>query len=87
MTLAYLWFFLLILTGIWCFFAVARIHAYKFKNMSTHIPIMTNFLFFVLLILSIIWIIMCFFLDASNTREVYIEEFNDDSILLEQEIF
>ena len=55
--------------------------------MSTHIGPVTNLLFFVLLVLSIIWFIMIFFLDSPSRGDVYIEEYEEENIQLEQEIF
>ena len=55
--------------------------------MSTHIGPVTNALFFILLILSIIWFIMIFFLDTTSRGDVFIEEFEEESVQLEQEIF
>lgn len=55
--------------------------------MSTHIWPVTNILFFTLLALSIIWFIMIFFLDTTSRGDVYIEEYNEENIQLEQEIF
>lgn len=55
--------------------------------MSTHIGPVTNMLFFILLILSIIWFIMTFFLDTFSRGDVYIEEYENQNIQLEQEIF
>ena len=87
MTIAYLWLYLLVLSWIWWFYIIARIHAYKFKNMSTHIGPVTNTLFFILLILSVIWFIMIFFLDTTSRADVFIEEFEEENVQLEQEIF
>jgi len=54
----------LILLVVWGFFIVARLHAYKFRNFSTHIPRATNALFFILLFLSLLGLFFIFVLDG-----------------------
>nr|MDD3720306.1 hypothetical protein [Candidatus Gracilibacteria bacterium] len=56
----YLGIYTLFIIIIWGFFAVARIHSYKFKSFSHHITIVTRFLFFTLLALTIIGYIVIF---------------------------
>ncbi len=45
---------------IWWFYAVARIHAYKFKSFSSHITIVIRSLFVILTTLTILWYIIIF---------------------------
>lgn len=62
----YLGLYTFILLFVWWFFIVAKIHAYKFKNFSYHIEKVTMILFITLLVLSIIWYILIFFIDTSG---------------------
>lgn len=67
MFLVYLGIYTFILLMVWWFFIVAKIHAYKFKNFSYNIEKVTITLFIFLLVLSIIWYILIFFLDTSES--------------------
>ncbi len=60
MSFVYLGVYTIFVVMIWWFFAVARIHAYKFKNFSSHIPKVTTILFFILLVLTILWYLIIF---------------------------
>ena len=67
MTLMYLGIYTLVLVIIWCFFIVAKIHAYKFKNFSNNITKVTKVILILLIVLSILWyLIIIFSTDNSN---------------------
>ncbi|QFR39394.1 hypothetical protein A9Q91_04140 [Candidatus Gracilibacteria bacterium 28_42_T64] len=53
MLLVYIGLYTLFLVGIWGFFIIAKIHAFKFKNFSNHITKITNSLFVLLVLLSV----------------------------------
>lgn len=54
MKLILLWGYTILLAGIWWFFIVAKMHAYKFKNFSNYIVPATNALFIILWILTVV---------------------------------
>ncbi len=67
MIFVYLWIYIAFLIWIWTFYAVARMHTMKFKNFSTHIEPMTNFLMILLIILSIAGFVLIFSLNSNNS--------------------
>ncbi len=77
---AYLGLYTFILLFVWWFFIVAKIHAYKFKNFSYHIEKVTMSLFISLLVLSITWYIMIFFMDTSSFWNDSTEKRNSSSM-------
>ena len=78
MFLVYIWLYTLVLTFIWWFFIVLRIHAIKFKNFSYNISKVTNTLFVILVLLSIFGYILIFYwLDAKDNYDVNIKRSND----------
>lgn len=79
----YLGLYTLFIIVIWGFFAVARIHSYKFKSFSHHIAIVTRFLFFTLLTLTIIWYIIIFSVWNVVSKKIEINA-NTDNIIEEQ---
>ena len=71
MLLVYIWLYTLFLIIIWWFFIVARIHAYKFKNFSNNIVKVTNILFIILVILSLLWYwVIWFSSDLDNSVQI-----------------
>jgi len=67
--------YIVALLMVWWFFIVARMHTLKFKNFSTHIIPITNFLMIFLIILSISWFIFIFYINSGNsTYEVNVKE-------------
>lgn len=56
----YLWVYTIFVIVIWGFYAVARIHAYKFKSFSSHITFVIRTLFVILTILTVLWYIVVF---------------------------
>jgi len=64
-----LWIFTLSIVLLWWLFIVAKIHAFKFKNFSTHIVKVTNVLMIFLVILTILWYSIILF-TSSNTVNV-----------------
>ena len=89
MTLAYLGIYILALAWLWGFYTVARIHALKFRNMSTHIKPVCNTLFWVMLVLSLAGFVLVIIewqtTSPSTTQEV--EQFNQPEIELERVSF
>lgn len=71
-----IWFYIFFLAFIWWFFVIAKIHAYKFKNFSYNIEKMTNIIFILLLILSILWFILIFNFDYKKISVVDKENIN-----------
>ncbi len=90
MLLIYIALYLVILLVVWGFFAVARMHILKFRNFSTHIIPVTNFLLVFLIVLSVIGFVLLFFLNPdvntydvstqSNTVSETIAEWDSNSI-------
>ena len=70
MTLVFAALFTLFLAMVWWFFIIAKIHAYKFKNFSIHIEKVTNILFVVLIILSLLGYILIFSYTSLSTKTV-----------------
>jgi len=60
--------YIIVLLIIWGFFIVARMHTLKFKNFSTHILPVTNYLMILLIILSLSWFIFIFYLNLGNSN-------------------
>ena len=60
MLLVYLGIYTFSLVIVWALFIISRLHSYKFKNFSHHIVKVTNLLFMVLLVLSILGYIFIF---------------------------
>lgn len=75
MLFVYIWLYTFVLAIVWAFFIVTKMHSYKFKNFSNNIRKVTTVLFLVLLILSILWYVLIFFLDGvgSNTSKIDID--------------
>ncbi len=69
MFILYLALYLIIVIIAWGFFIIARIHAVKYKNFSWHINPVTNFLTFFLLVLTIIWFVLLFFMPWVWTKQ------------------
>jgi len=67
MMLYYIWTYTIVLALLWWVFAVARIHAYKFKSFSNYITKVTGLLFISLLILSLLWYWLILFSDTNNS--------------------
>lgn len=80
--------YIVILLIVWWFFIVARMHTLKFKNFSTHIEPVTNFLMFFLIILSLSWLIFIFYISSgSSNYELNIKNDNiKDTNNFEEEI-
>jgi formate hydrogenlyase subunit 3/multisubunit Na+/H+ antiporter MnhD subunit len=83
--------YIVILLLVWGFYAVARMHTMKFKNFSTHITPITNFLMLFLIILSITWFILIFSINWEDSTyqistENKIEEKVEEEKNYEQEI-
>ncbi|NUJ97554.1 hypothetical protein HGA92_02065 [Candidatus Gracilibacteria bacterium] len=83
MFLLYIGAYSLILLVIWGFFIVARLHSYKFKNFSTHIPKATNALFFILLFLSLLGLFFIFVIDG-RVNSVNVFQSNDEEATIEE---
>lgn len=67
--------YIIVLLIVWWFFIVARMHTLKFKNFSTYIVTITNFLMIFLIILSILGFIFIFYINSGNsTYELNIKE-------------
>lgn len=66
MLLIYIAIYVIILFIVWWFYAVARMHIVKYKNFSTHLIPVTNFLMIFLIILSIIGFILVYMLWSSS---------------------
>ena len=60
--------YIIVLLIIWGFFIVSRMHTLKFKNFSTHIAPVTNFIMFLLIILSLAWFIFILYLNLGNSN-------------------
>lgn len=60
MLLVYLGSYTLFLAAMWWLFIVARMHTYKFKNFSSNIQTVTNILFVIFILLSILGYIIIF---------------------------
>ena len=58
----YIWLYTFILAVVWGFFVVLKMHAYKFKNFSKNITRMTNILLIFLIILSLVWYVLVYFI-------------------------
>lgn len=67
MFLVYIWLYTLFLVFIWWFFIISKIHAFKFKNFSTHIKKVTYLMFIFLATLSILWYVLIFMFDSSTS--------------------
>ena len=63
--------YVIVLLIVWWFFIVARMHTLKFKNFSTHITPVTNFLMIFLIILSLSWFIFIFYLNSGGSNYEY----------------
>lgn len=75
MLLVYLGIYTFWLVVVWALFIVSKIHAYKFKNFSHNIIKVTNVLFSVLLVLSILGYIFIFMnYDSKETVELDFSE-------------
>lgn len=71
MLLVYLGIYTFWIVVVWALFIVSKIHAFKFKNFSHHIVKVTNLLFTVLLILSILGYIFIFMnYDSAETIQL-----------------
>jgi L-asparagine transporter-like permease len=71
MLLVYLGIYTFCLVVVWALFIVSRMHSYKFKNFSHNIVKVTNILFTVLLLLSILWYVFIFMnYDAGQTIQL-----------------
>jgi len=66
MLIVYLGLYTFFLALIWGLFIVAKIHAFKFKNFSSNIIKVTNFLLFFLITLSILGYVIIFTLPVST---------------------
>jgi Ca2+/H+ antiporter len=80
-----LWAYTLFLAMIWWFFIIAKIHAYKFKNLWNKIEPITKILLITLAILSILWYIILIYmlktdnglyLEWWNSKDFYFNEVN-----------
>lgn len=77
--------FTLILVCVWIFFVIANIHAKKFKNFSSNLNKVTNFLFFFLLTLSILWYVLIIFWNISEKN--FFNLFDKDVKIENQDFF
>jgi len=66
MKLILLWVYTILIAGVWWFFIVAKMHAYKFKNFSNYIVPFTNALLIALGILTVAWYALIFNSSESN---------------------
>lgn len=81
MLLVYLGIYTFGIVVVWALFIVSKIHAYKFKNFSHNIVKVTNILFTVLLILSIMGYILIFTnYDSKQTVQL---DFSENKIFSE----
>jgi len=67
LTIIYLSIYIIILLLVWWLYIVARMHSMKFKNFSTHIVPVTNWLMIFLAILSITGFIVIFSIPSKNS--------------------
>ncbi|NDK09509.1 hypothetical protein GW846_01905 [Candidatus Gracilibacteria bacterium] len=67
MLAVYLGIYIFLLAILWGFFFVARHHALKFGGYSSNIAPVTNVLFIVMIVLSIVGAVMIFSLDLQNS--------------------
>lgn len=51
----YFWLYILVMSFVWWFFIIAKIHFFKFKNYSKYIYPVTKLLLFSLIFLTLIW--------------------------------
>jgi hypothetical protein len=95
-----LWIYTLALIGIWWFFFVAKIHAYKFKNFSPHILQVTFWLTVSLIVMSILGYLLIFNIkwkldnfsiwNSSSNNNPLIEidnDFSDNSDVIDYESY
>ena len=80
MTIIYLSIYVIVILSVWWLYAVARMHALKFKNFSTHIVPTTNLLMIFLIILSILWFFVIFSIWWNNNNYKNITEPKNDNI-------
>lgn len=81
MLLVYLGIYTFWLVVVWALFIISKLHAYKFKNFSHHIVKVTNILFTVLLLLSILWYVFIFMnYDTAQTIQL---DFSEDKTFKE----
>jgi hypothetical protein len=66
----YMWAYTFILALLWWLFAIAKIHAYKFKAFSKNITTVTNILLIFLTILSILWYFLIYYSLSNTTTQV-----------------
>lgn len=71
MTIIYLWAYTLALALFWGLFIVAKIHAYKFKNLSLHITKVTRVFMIISVLLSLIgYAIILFGIWGNGAEEI-----------------
>jgi flagellar basal body-associated protein FliL len=75
-----LWIFTLSIILLWWLFIVAKIHAYKFKNFSNHIIIITQILTIFLIILTIVWYSIILFTTSNTTNVKNYNSFDVDEV-------
>lgn len=68
----YLWIYTLFLVIIWGFFAIVRIHSYKFKNFNSKIVLILRTFMTLFIILSILWYVLIFFNSSELDKKVEI---------------
>lgn len=76
----YLGLYTIFIIVIWGFFAVARIHSYKFKSFSSHITIVVRLLFILLVSLTIIWYLIIFSMSGAVSKKIEINTDVNDII-------
>lgn len=80
MLLIYLWIYTFLLALLWGLFIVAKIHAYKFKNLSLNIVKVTNFLLVFLIILSTLGYVIIFFSSSSTVTVENYSSFDSEEV-------
>ena len=72
--------FTLSIVLIWWLFIVAKIHAFKFKNFSTHIKKVTTALLVFLIVLTILWYTIIIFWTNNSTKIQNYDSFDTKEI-------